>query len=64
MHHPTPAARPAVRVRGRYSVYTYVATLFISVVALILLSYFSHPAADVSAAELTETAAATTLYRA
>lgn len=63
MHHPTHAARTAVRARGKYSVYTYMVTLFISVVALILLSYFSHPAAGTSDAELTEPAVVQTQIR-
>jgi len=64
MHHPAAAAQRKVRAGGKYSAYTYAVALFVSVVALILLSYFSHATVGAPTAELTEPAAVQTEIRA
>lgn len=64
MAKPMHAVRGKNAARGNYSVFTYIAVLFLSVIMLILLSYFSHPGAGTSAAELTEPVGVQTQIRA
>ena len=64
MSNPAPAAAEKKTARGTHAVYTYLMTLFISVIALILLSYFSHPVAAAPADALVEPVAVQTETRA
>ncbi len=64
MAKPMHAVRGKNAARGSYPVFTYIAVLFLSVVMLILLSYFSHPGAGASDAELVETSVVQTQFRA